>query len=256
MAITQADILQQLDNLKKKDRPYLHPQDYKSFLPNTIPNVNQGPDRSIFEAIMDQTLQKSQNQTSIVQTKHQNQLDYEQMREAQAALNRAQNALGSARNMSRPTVRGSGGRIDISQVTGGGKSGHYGPLRGAGVARNLAHFDWNGRKAGGGLTLNASVGNRFVGFLKALSASGYRINSLGSFANRNIAGSSSKSLHAYGLAIDINPTQNPVTYGKPVTNLPQGVGRLAAKYGLVWGGNWNGSKKDTMHFSVPYGGRK
>jgi hypothetical protein len=108
----------------------------------------------------------------------------------------------------------------------------------------------------GRITVNSSAADNFVGFLRALNRTGYKVTSLGSYANRNIAGTNTRSLHSYGLAIDVNPSQNPVTYGKIITNLPKGVGRLAAKYGLAWGGNWNGSKKDTMHFSVPAYGTK
>lgn len=108
----------------------------------------------------------------------------------------------------------------------------------------------------GRITVNASTADNFVGFLRALNKTGYKVTSIGSYANRNIANTNTRSLHSYGLAIDINPAQNPVAYGKVITNLPKGIGRLAAKYGLAWGGEWNGSKKDPMHFSVPAYGTK
>lgn len=256
MAITQQEILDQLDKLKNKPRPYLHPSEHTTFMPNAIPGVNKGADRSVFTAMMEATLDKSNSRTLTEMVKHQNRNAYSQMLQQQRALGRAQRGLAGARNSSGGIIGTNNivnGRVTSQQLKGGG---HYGPARGIGVGRNLAHFDWNGRRPGGGLTLNASVGNRFVGFLKALAATGYKIQSVGTYANRNIAGTGTKSLHAYGLAMDINPSQNPVTYGRPITNLPKGVGRLAAKYGLAWGGAWRGSKKDTMHFSVPYGGRK
>jgi hypothetical protein len=108
----------------------------------------------------------------------------------------------------------------------------------------------------GKVTVNATAADNFIGFLRALNRTGYKVTSIGGYANRNIAGTNTKSLHSYGLAIDINPAQNPVAYGKVITNLPKGVGRLAAKYGLAWGGQWNGSKKDPMHFSIPAFGTK
>jgi hypothetical protein len=126
-------------------------------------------------------------------------------------------------------------------------------VSGIGVGKNLVTTNWRGFS----LTLNSTAMNNFVGFLNALWKTGYRPKDIGSYANRNIAGTSTKSLHAYGLAIDIDPSRNPVTYnGHVVTILPAGVAALAAKYGLAWGGNWNGSKTDSMHFSVPYGGTK
>ena len=104
--------------------------------------------------------------------------------------------------------------------------------------------------------VNKSVAKNFRGFLRALKRRGYKINSIGGYADRNIAGTSTPSLHSYGFAIDINPQANPVTYGRRKTNMPRGVGRMARRFGLEWGGNWNGSKKDTMHFSVPFRGTK
>lgn len=109
---------------------------------------------------------------------------------------------------------------------------------------------------GHSVQVNASVADEFKSFLRALKKTGYDINSIGGYANRNIAGTSTKSLHSYGLAIDINPSDNPVTYGRRQTDLPRGIGRLAKKYGIAWGGNWRGSKKDTMHFSFPFFGTK
>lgn len=109
---------------------------------------------------------------------------------------------------------------------------------------------------GHSVQVNKSVADDFKAFLRALKRTGYDIHSIGGYANRNIAGTNTRSLHSYGLAIDINPSANPVTYGRRSTNLPRGIGRLAARYGIAWGGNWNGSKKDTMHFSFPYFGTK
>ena len=107
-------------------------------------------------------------------------------------------------------------------------------------------------------TLNASVAERFKNFINALTATGYKIHTAGSYANRNQAnGSGNKSLHAYGLAIDINAfthnSYNPGNAGVHKENLPKGISALAAKYGLVWGGDWKNSK-DYMHFSIPYKG--
>ncbi len=115
-------------------------------------------------------------------------------------------------------------------------------------------------KAGGhSWTLNASVAPRFQNFINALTATGYKIKTAGSYADRNQAnGSGQPSLHSYGLAIDINAyaagnSYNPGNAGRHYENLPPGISSLAAKYGLVWGGDWKNSK-DYMHFSVPYKG--
>jgi hypothetical protein len=100
-----------------------------------------------------------------------------------------------------------------------------------------------------GADVNSKYAQQFQGFIKDLEGTGYKINSLGGYNYRNIAGTNKLSNHALGNAIDINPQQNPM--GKNlVTDLPSNVGELAAKNGLSWGGAWN-SKKDAMHFEVP-----
>jgi uncharacterized protein YcbK (DUF882 family) len=93
----------------------------------------------------------------------------------------------------------------------------------------------------------------FQGFVTELENSGYKIKSIGGYANRNIAGTGTKSYHSLGVAIDINPAQNPHLFdGRLVTDMPSNVGAMAAKYGLGWGGNWR-SSKDAMHFSMAAG---
>lgn len=90
------------------------------------------------------------------------------------------------------------------------------------------------------------LGN-FQGFINALEASGYKINSIGGYNNRLTRGSGTPSEHAFGNAIDINPGTNPSVRGQLITNMPDNVSQLAADNGLIWGGNWN-SLKDAMHF--------
>lgn len=253
MPITQNDILTQLDGLKNKRRDYLKPKEYKSFMPSAIPNVHEPADTGVFKARIQSAMDQSNAATQTEMIKAQNQREYEQMLAAQQRLQRAKSALGSAQNYNVPFNPGSGGNTS---------SGGLGaPIKAGSGFRDNTPFDpnaglatrqWNGRS----LTLNRSVMNNFVGFLKALNKTGYNIESVGTYANRNIAGTNTPSLHKYGLAMDINPAQNPVSYGHVVTNMPRGIGRLARRYGLTWGGNWNGPKYDAMHFSVPYNGTK
>lgn len=103
--------------------------------------------------------------------------------------------------------------------------------------------------AGGLSTSVASAyAPQFQGFVKDLEASGYGIKSIGGYNYRNIAGTNKLSEHAFGKAIDINPSANPM--GKSlITDMPSNVGDMASKWGLSWGGAW-GSKKDAMHFEV------
>lgn len=143
-----------------------------------------------------------------------------------------------------------------SGAIGNGGGGDYGGYNGSppshvGVSQYLTTV----HAAGHAFTVNKYVANRFVGFVNALASRGYKIATIGGYANRNQAsGTGLKSLHAYGLAIDINPASNPMVSGTAPHSMPNWAGALAAKYGLVWGGTWKHSK-DYMHFSVPYGGR-
>jgi hypothetical protein len=91
-------------------------------------------------------------------------------------------------------------------------------------------------------------------------------NNTSAFNCRFVAGTSRWSMHAYGLAIDINPVQNPYVSGSRVSP-PAGrayldrsrhatgmihagdvVVRAFASVGWKWGGYWS-SPKDYQHFS-------
>ena len=64
-----------------------------------------------------------------------------------------------------------------------------------------------------------------------------------SYGNRDVRGASSKSLHAFGIAIDVNALTNPVgTAG----DMPEEVVRQWEIEGGEWGGDW--SRPDPMHF--------
>lgn len=98
------------------------------------------------------------------------------------------------------------------------------------------------------------------------------------FNSRNVAGTNSLSLHAYGLAIDLNPLENPYVQrsgeklifsppaGKAYANRFKGQPEQQLRRGLaeavidvfanegfsVWGGYWN-SSIDYQHFQVSRG---
>jgi D-alanyl-D-alanine carboxypeptidase len=102
-----------------------------------------------------------------------------------------------------------------------------------------------------------------------------RANNTSAFNDRNLTGGSAISLHAYGLAIDINPVQNPFLAlsdatvkidppagadylnrmserpGKPKRRgLAEAVVRVFANEGfLIWGGYWD-NPIDYQHFQV------
>ena len=79
-------------------------------------------------------------------------------------------------------------------------------------------------------------------------------------------GTGTWSMHAYGLAVDLNPRENPYvgcgqsrdpaarSYRNRANRRPGMVGsravRAFAAIGWGWGGAWSGNTKDYMHFSA------
>lgn len=89
----------------------------------------------------------------------------------------------------------------------------------------------------------------FQSLLNSLDKVGYKITSLGGYADRDVRGQAGKkSVHALGGAIDINPGSNPLG-SSLVTDMPSNISQMASAAGLGWGGNWK-SRKDAMHFSA------
>ena len=81
----------------------------------------------------------------------------------------------------------------------------------------------------------------------------YRVDVAYGVQCRNVAGSNRRSNHAYGIAVDINPSRNPHmgVNGRPntcVTDMPMEFVRLWTNEGWGWGCNWS-SSKDAMHYS-------
>ena len=97
-----------------------------------------------------------------------------------------------------------------------------------------------------------------------------RANNTSCFCYRNVSGSKNLSKHARGLAIDINPLQNPCVklrrngtiqiqpaagrkYALRKLKFPYKIEkgdlcyRLFIEHGFSWGGNWR-STKDYQHF--------
>lgn len=233
--VTQQDILRTLDSLRQQQqrRTYFKPRPYADFMPRGLDY--QEPDQSLAYQNLQATENLGDKATALSLVLAQNRQAKLNLKKSKKSQQLQQKQLAAQQ-----------------QSFGGGGGGMPGPVKGFNIHAPLKNYSWHGY----GLKLNSSVAPRFIGFLNALSSKGYKIKSIGTYANRNIAGTNIKSLHSLGLAMDINPSSNPVTYnGHNITNLPPNVGALAAKYGLKWGGSWLHSKRDPMHFSVPYGGR-
>jgi len=149
----------------------------------------------------------------------------------------------------------------------------------------LAFWGFDGRRHTGELLVNQSVANEIVSVFRQLYAARFPIeemritrleeldapptgdgNNTGSFACRPTRGASTYSQHAYGLAVDVNPFQNPYLNDdvvlpelasaylkrgskRPGMIHPDGpVVRAFASIGWPWGGAWQ-SLKDYQHFS-------
>ena len=76
----------------------------------------------------------------------------------------------------------------------------------------------------------------------------YKINSVSGYNCKKVTNKPGYwSAHAFGLAIDINPSTNP--YGQTlITNMPSAFVSIFTSAGWGWGGAWK-SVKDAMHFS-------
>lgn len=245
--LTQEDIMRTLQDIRnQRSQPtYFRPRNYEDFMPRglgyqepdyTLPYQNLRATQTLGDKATEYFLTLQQNK----QAKQNLLKSKKEQKYQQQQIKAQQQADAAAANYTPP--KGS---------VGGTGSTTPGPIKGFNPNAKLGTYQWHGFS----LTLNSSVANRFIGFLNALSAKGYKFKTVYSYANRPIEGTNIPSLHSKGLAMDINPTDNPVTYnGHNITNLPPGVGSLAAKYGLKWGGSWIHSKRDPMHFSVPYGG--
>lgn len=268
MVLTQEAIQAQLERLKQKrnDKGYMSPRDYKEFLPETL---GYNPrDMSIHQDILQNIANKGVQATNLVSVMAQNTRDKAEMERRQRELKHAQKVLQQTQNnQPKPAhfnpnqdsfpsqVQSFGnyeGKRNFAKRWGRDNTPEVSDLARLRPNAGIETINYRGLR----FSVNRQVAPIFVAFLDDLWATGYRPVSIGGYNDRNIAGTNTKSLHAYGFAIDIDPTLNPVTYGQPITALPPSVGALAAKYGLAWGGAWQGQKKDTMHFSVPYGGTK
>lgn len=120
---------------------------------------------------------------------------------------------------------------------------------------------------------------RLIGHYRGDDAASMQDNNTSAFNNRQITGGGPPSLHAYGLAIDINPLQNPYLQpdrqgmvrvsppaashylnrlaarpGKPARpGMAESVVGLFAEFGFtVWGGYWD-APIDYQHFQFSRG---
>jgi hypothetical protein len=85
---------------------------------------------------------------------------------------------------------------------------------------------------------------------------GYKINSVSTYAWRNMRGAGAPSgvlsWHSFGIAMDINPATNPYTTAN-THDIPQAIINIFKANGFGWGGDWSPAH-DWMHFQYQGGG--
>ena len=148
----------------------------------------------------------------------------------------------------------------------------------------LYHYDYEGDIKQGEMVCNQAIAHDLLSIFKALFTEAYPIysirlvddfdasdeasmqaNNTSCFNYRTMVGTRMISKHAMGLAVDVNPLQNPcIKHGRvhPVAaedyvdrtkDFPHKIDRddyckkVFTSYGFSWGGNWGGSK-DYQHF--------
>ncbi len=148
----------------------------------------------------------------------------------------------------------------------------------------LYHYDYEGNIQKGEMVCNQAIAHDLLSIFKTLFAEAYpiysirlvddfdaddeasmRANNTSCFNYRTVVGSKRISKHAMGLAVDVNPLQNPcIKHGRvhPETakdyidrtqDFPHKIDKddfckkVFTSHGFSWGGNWGGSK-DYQHF--------
>jgi hypothetical protein len=173
-----------------------------------------------------------------------------------------------------------------------GVSWHRGCPVGLGELRliTLTYRGFDGRAHTGRLVANTTAAPVLVSAFRRLYTAGFPIRRMepvdryggddfrsieadntSAFNCRAATGSSHWSNHAYGLAVDVNPIENPYVSGgrsshtasAPYLDRSRHRPGMAYQGGVVveafraagwgWGGNWSGSVRDYQHFS--YNGR-
>jgi hypothetical protein len=129
------------------------------------------------------------------------------------------------------------------------------------VTKNLRTIAWLPKHRGGSVAVTA-----INGVDKALAATSSELDDLpdglikylkptsGTYNCRKIAGSSARSMHAYGAAIDINTAYSAYWRWSQAdrgelkweNKIPIQIVRVFEKHGFIWGGRWY--HYDTMHF--------
>ena len=137
----------------------------------------------------------------------------------------------------------------------------YGDCQTGGVLPHLRPVQWMPHRGGRAVLMTTVNGvadhlEAAVRELEELPAAmtDFLVPSSGTYTCRAIAGTSQRSMHAYGAAIDINAARAdywrwPLVHVGPVNyrnHVPFEIVEIFEKHGFIWGGKWY--HFDTMHF--------
>lgn len=140
----------------------------------------------------------------------------------------------------------------------------------------LRHWNMQGEEKAGELVCNAQIADDLLAIFEELYDAHYPIHSVrliddfgaddeasmaanntSSFCYRKVTGTKTLSRHARGMAIDINPKDNPMVKpkrkGGPIPKVAHTITesdvcyKAFRKRGFTWGGQWR-SMKDYQHF--------
>lgn len=120
----------------------------------------------------------------------------------------------------------------------------------------------NGKDADVKLTVHKKLAGEITAIYNDMYAVGFPVikGQTYGYSWRSMATSGNRSHHSYGVALDVNPTQNYMIRGKRVIagsfykpgkdkrSVTKEVVAIWKKHGFYWGGDWH-SSKDYMHFS-------
>ena len=118
-------------------------------------------------------------------------------------------------------------------------------------------LDENGTRTTMTLRVHSKLTEEYKAIFEDLVSAGFRIkkSATGAYNWRNISGSSKKSTHSYGVAIDVNWNDNPQNKSYYESNkgvnpytVTDKVISIFRQHGFNWGGYF-GSNYDPMHFS-------
>jgi peptidoglycan LD-endopeptidase CwlK len=132
------------------------------------------------------------------------------------------------------------------------------------IRRNLVFVPWFGKPQRIAITKVNDVDKKLTLVYEELKSKPHLLpwisDIAGTFVYRNILGTSQKSMHAYGIAIDINVKDshywkwdykewaNPEVESAVIwrNKIPMEIVEIFEKQGFIWGGRWH--RYDTMHF--------